>query len=161
MKRLRWLIALTSVSTIVFAGAGAFAAVAGASRASAGRTSASRGRKIDLIKTSLGKILGNSKGFTIYMFTSDRRNHDNCVKHSGCPRFWPLVTTSAMPVAGPGVKQALLGTIVVNAKKQVTYAGHPLYMYSGDSAPRQTEYVNFSAFGGRWPAINAAGHKVT
>ncbi|MFI4993711.1 MAG: hypothetical protein ACHQCH_08880 [Solirubrobacterales bacterium] len=44
--------------------------------------------------------------------------------------------------------------------KQVTYAGHPLYTYSGDSGPGETSYVGEKQFGGTWYAINASGHTV-
>ena len=47
-----------------------------------------------------------------------------------------------------------------NGKKRLTYGGHPLYTYGGDSGPGQTFYVNFLQFGGRWPAVNAAGGEV-
>jgi hypothetical protein len=44
--------------------------------------------------------------------------------------------------------------------RQVTYAGHPLYLYSGDSSPADTSYVGVQQFGGKWYALNAAGHLV-
>jgi hypothetical protein len=42
----------------------------------------------------------------------------------------------------------------------VTYAGHPLYRYIADTAPGQTYFINILQFGGRWPAVNAAGQEV-
>jgi predicted lipoprotein with Yx(FWY)xxD motif len=118
--------------------------------------------EIKLHKTSVGTILVNSRGFTVYAFTRDPRNRDMCVSLHGCSSIWPAVTTTAKPIAGHGVKASLLGTINLRGgRKQVTYAGHPLYTYAGDSAPGETSYVNFAAFGGRWPAMNATGHEVT
>lgn len=132
-------------------------ALAAAGVASAGGTRA----KLELRKTKVGTILVNSKGFTIYVFTKDARNTDRCVKTNGCASVWPLVTTGGKPIAGPGVKASLIGTIKPKrGVEQVTYAGHPLYTYIADSHPGQTSYVNFSQFGGRWPALNAAGHEV-
>lgn len=162
MTRLRWVIALTSICTVVLAGVGAFTAVAGASQGSAGRASGSGGaEKITLEKFKGGKILANAKGFTIYVFTRDKKNKDKCVTIKGCKGIWPPVTTKGKPVAGPGVNQALLGTIkVTGVGEQVTYNGHALFTYSGDSGPHQTSYVNFSAFGGHWPAMNAKGQEV-
>jgi predicted lipoprotein with Yx(FWY)xxD motif len=59
------------------------------------------------------------------------------------------------------VKASSLSTIKLpGGASQVTYAGHPLYLYSGDSGPGETDYVGVSAFGGDWDAINAAGHAV-
>jgi predicted lipoprotein with Yx(FWY)xxD motif len=115
---------------------------------------------LQLRNTSVGKILVNSSGFTLYAFTRDSRNHDACAKISGCLGAWPAVVSSA-PSVGPGVKRSLVGTIPFGrGKRQVTYAGHPLYTYVGDSGPGQTSYVNILQFGGRWPALNASGAEV-
>jgi predicted lipoprotein with Yx(FWY)xxD motif len=123
---------------------------------------ASSAAKVSLRKTSVGMILVNSKGFTVYAFSKDSKNKDACVKISGCVAIWPPLTTAAKPIAGSGVKASLLGTIPYKGNlKQVTYAGHPLYMYSSDSSPGSTSYVNQKAFGGRWPAVNAAGKEIT
>ena len=123
---------------------------------------ASSAAKVSLRKTSVGMILVNSKGFTVYVFSRDSKNTDACVKISQCTTFWPPLTTAAKPVAGSGVKASLLGTIPYKGSlKQVTYAGHPLYTYSQDSSPGSTSYVNANAFGGRWPAVNAAGKEIT
>jgi predicted lipoprotein with Yx(FWY)xxD motif len=106
-------------------------------------------------------ILVNSRGFTIYAFTRDGRNSDNCARVSGCLSVWPPVTSSGTAIAGRGVNPRLIGAITLrNGIKQVTYAGRPLYTYVADSGPGQTFYVNVSQFGGRWPAVNAAGNEV-
>jgi predicted lipoprotein with Yx(FWY)xxD motif len=118
------------------------------------------GAKIELHNTKLGKILVNSRGFTIYAFTPDGRNKDRCAAIRQCLAVWPVVATSGRPIAGPGVKQSLLGTIKVGHKTQVTYAGHPLYTYVGDFHAAQTTYVNILQFHGRWPALNASGKEV-
>lgn len=136
----------------------AIASLAVAPVASAG---AKRGTTIRLEKTSLGMILTANNGFTLYEFSRDRRNKDACVHISGCASVWPPVTTKAKPVAGRGVKAKLLGTIrLPGGSRQVTYAGHPLYRYGGDSGPRQTSYVGVNASGGTWYAINAKGARV-
>jgi predicted lipoprotein with Yx(FWY)xxD motif len=121
----------------------------------------SSGAKLFLHKTKLGPILVNSRGFTVYAFTADKTNKDKCVSIAPqCLTVWPPVTTTGKPVAGPGVKQSLLGTIKLGRKTQVTYAGHPLYTYVADTRPAQTSYVNILQFKGRWPALNAAGAEV-
>lgn len=118
--------------------------------------------KITLEKTKkFGKILANSKGFTLYAYSKDTRGHEECQNVSSCTELWPPVTTKGKPVAGPGVHQSLLGTIKLgNGKLQVTYNGHPLYTYIADGGPHQTFYVNQFQSGGRWPAVNAAGKLV-
>jgi predicted lipoprotein with Yx(FWY)xxD motif len=139
----------------ILAAAATAAAVAGPAAAGTSRAT------LKLRQTSVGTILVNGRGFTLYAFTKDRRNHEACQSISGCPSLWPLVSGAARPTLGPGVKRSLVGTITLKSgKKQLMYGGHPLYTYEADSGPGQTFYVNFLQFGGRWPAVNAAGATV-
>ncbi|MGD1058605.1 MAG: hypothetical protein ABR992_14460 [Solirubrobacteraceae bacterium] len=116
---------------------------------------------VQLRHTSIGTILTSSSGLTLYEFTRDHTNADSCVKVSGCAQLWPALQSSGAPTAGAGVKASLLSTIRLSSgARQVTYAGHPLYLYSGDSSPADTSYVGAQQFGGKWYALNAAGHFV-
>ncbi len=118
----------------------------------------SRAAKIQLRHTSLGKILVDTAGFTLYRFTKDSTKRNTCVTTGGCALTWPALTTSAAPTAGPGVKASLLSSIKLpNGTKQVTYAGHPLYRYATASERGETVYVGASQFGGVWYAVNASG----
>ncbi|HEY2536203.1 MAG TPA: hypothetical protein VGI24_04385 [Solirubrobacteraceae bacterium] len=122
---------------------------------------AARAAKVTLRHTRLGNILATSSGFTLYEFTRDHGASNSCVRISGCSESWPALTTSGRPTAGPGVKASLLSsTRISGGKTQVTYAGHPLYLYSGDSGPGETSYVGESMFGGRWYALSASGGAV-
>ncbi len=122
---------------------------------------ASRAAKVGVRHTSIGTILVSASGHTLYEFTKDRAKTNSCVKISGCAEIWPALTTSGKPSAGPGLKASLLSTIKLRGgAKQVTYAGHALYLYSADSGPGETSYVGEKAFGGTWYAINPAGHTV-
>jgi predicted lipoprotein with Yx(FWY)xxD motif len=117
-----------------------------------------RATKVQIRHTKLGGILADGRGFTLYAFTRDSRNRDRCVAISGCAGIWPLLKTSGPVTAGAGVRRSLLGTIKLpGGARQVTYAGHPLYLYVGDSGPGDTSYVGVQQFGGRWYAINAGG----
>jgi len=119
---------------------------------------------VRLERTSLGKILVDGSGYTLYLFTRDRRRVDRCTKVSGCLSVWPALTTATLkPVAGRGVRSSLLGTIKFGENadlRQITYAGHPLYSYAGDFAPRSTDYVGTYEYGGSWYAVSAAGRQV-
>jgi predicted lipoprotein with Yx(FWY)xxD motif len=143
----RMMIATLAAAVVAAAGAGPAAA----------RTSPTT---LKLKKTSVGTILVNGRGFTLYTFTKDGRNRDKCAAIGGCLSIWPVVNGSARPILGPGVKRSLVGTITVMGKKQLTYGGHPLYTYVADSGPGQTSYVNTLQFGGRWPALSASGQEV-
>jgi predicted lipoprotein with Yx(FWY)xxD motif len=121
----------------------------------------SRAAMVSQRQTGLGKILVSASGRTLYEFTRDRTNRDTCAAVSGCPEVWPPLQSSGRPLAGSGVRSSLLSTITLRGGiKQVTYAGHPLYLYSGDSGPGETSYVGERAFGGNWYAINSSGHTV-
>ena len=111
---------------------------------------------VQLRHTSLGSILVNSSGRTLYEFTRDHGNKNSCAPISGCSEVWPSLKATGRPTAGSGVKASLLST----SGKQVTYAGHPLYTYSQDSGPGKTSYVGVKEFGGTWYAINASGGTV-
>lgn len=128
---------------------------------SAADAAAARTPTVKLERTEVGKVLVNASGYTLYLFTADKRNQDRCGRVSGCLSIWPALTTKRKPVAGPNVRSSLLGTIKFRGNlRQVTYAGHPLYTYAFDSAPRSTFYVGADEFGGLWLAINAAGRGV-
>ena len=116
---------------------------------------------VGLRNTKVGTILVAPDGFTLYEFSRDKSNVDNCQNISGCLAAWPALTSSGAPKAGHGVNSHLLGTIKLkNGKRQVTYAGHPLYTYVGDSGPGQTDYIGDVGNGGTWWAVNAHGGTV-
>jgi predicted lipoprotein with Yx(FWY)xxD motif len=141
--------------------AGCSALSLASAQASPGPAAAARVAKVQLRSTSLGKILVSSSGFTLYRFTADSRNKDACIKAEGCKETWPPLTTTGKPKAGPGVKSSLLSTIrLPSGARQVTYAGHPLYLYKPSTEKGETAYVGAESFGGTWYAVNAAGHYV-
>lgn len=146
-----------SLAAILSVAAAASATAAPQRRAA--RAHASAATKVLLRHTSLGSILTSSSGFTLYVFTRDHGDHNSCASVKGCEQVWPALTSSGKPSAGSGVRSSLLGTIKLSGgRTQVTYDGHPLYRYSGDTRPGQTDYVGVSFFGGAWDAINSAGH---
>ena len=152
MKRLGVLFAVLLVCA---AGATAVAGARGP------RAIAAKAAKVQLRHTALGKILVNASGFTLYRFSRDPRNKDTCMGVENCAEIWPPLLTSGRPLAGSGVKASLLSSIrLPNGKRQVTYAGHALYLYSPSSEHGETSYVGFSSYGGTWYAVNAAGKTV-
>jgi predicted lipoprotein with Yx(FWY)xxD motif len=143
----------------ILAGCASYAAVASAQ---GGDVSAHAGRaaSVQLRHTSLGSILTSASGLTLYDFTRDHGDHNSCVTVKGCATVWPALQTSGAPSAGRGVRASLLSTIALaGGVKQVTYAGHPLYLFKGDE-PGDTAYVGIEQFGGAWDALNAAGNGV-
>ncbi len=141
-------LALTAIA-VTLAGASAPAA-----RAAAAPT-------LQLRHTSIGTFLVDSAGFTVYRFTKDTGAKNTCMASRECNSAWPPLTSSAKPSAGAGVKASLVSTIALpGGKRQVTYAGHPLYLYAPAGERGETSYVGVRTFGGTWLAVNASGGTV-
>lgn len=98
-------------------------------------------------------------GKTVYLFEGDKKGKPSCA--GACAQFWPPVTASGMPTAGSGLDKSLLGTVKrADGSTQVTYAGHPLYYYSGDAAAGTAKGQAMDAFGAEWYVVNAQGSKI-
>lgn len=152
-------------SRLFFALAGALLAVlAPAARTSAVPASGSGAAPASVRLTKvggLGKVLVNSAGRTLYLFTRDDHVKVTCTASSGCTGIWPLDKAGkARPTAGPGVKASLLGTRSSSQGAVVTYGGWPLYTYAGDTKAGQDKGEGISSFGGHWYAVDASGHAV-
>jgi predicted lipoprotein with Yx(FWY)xxD motif len=108
----------------------------------------------------LGKILVDSAGHTVYLFNKDTGSKSMC--SGGCTAEWPPVTTSGKPSGGTGVTASKLGTAArSDGSKQVTYNGHPLYTFVGDSKAGDTAGQGLNDFGASWWAVSPAGNEVT
>jgi predicted lipoprotein with Yx(FWY)xxD motif len=117
-------------------------------------TASSSGASVSLgTETNQYGTVLTSGGKTVYGLSSDPANQSTC--SGGCVAAWPLLTGS--PTAGTGVTGSMLGTITrSDGTKQVTYASHPLYFFSGDSAAGQTNGQGISSFGGIWAVVSAS-----
>jgi predicted lipoprotein with Yx(FWY)xxD motif len=128
--------------------AGILAAGAGASiaRESAAPTAvAAKAPTVALRSTKRGKILVNGRsGLTLYLFAHDGKNKSNCT--GSCASIWPALTVSGKPTAGAGVSASKLGEITRGHGHQVTYAGHPLYMFMSDTSAGQTSGEGVNSF---------------
>jgi predicted lipoprotein with Yx(FWY)xxD motif len=149
------------LATIALAWSGvAPPADAGASAVAATHTASAVTIRVE--QTSLGEILTDGSGHTLYVFTRDRHGADSCAKVPGCLETWPALTTTRRPIAGVGVRASLLGTVKLHGHvRQVTYAGHPLYTYALDFVRRSTYNIGADQYGGEWYAVDAAGKAVS
>jgi predicted lipoprotein with Yx(FWY)xxD motif len=108
----------------------------------------------------LGKILVDANGRTVYLFEKDGGPKSTCF--GACATEWPPLTTSGKPSAGSGVTAAMLGTTKrSDGKTQVTYNGHPLYLFEADKKPGDTTGQNVDAFGAEWYVLSPAGNSIT
>jgi predicted lipoprotein with Yx(FWY)xxD motif len=83
--------------------------------------------------SSLGRILVDGSGRTLYLFTQDGENTNSMNCDAACLKLWPPLEDK--PKAGAGVDAGLIGTTKGGDKTQATYAGHPLYYYAKDKGP--------------------------
>ena len=114
---------------------------------------------VSTAKTSLGRVLVNSRGHTLYLFGKDRNGKSSC---SGqCASFWPPLIASGKPTVAGGAKGSLIGVIKrADGRRQVTYNHHPLYTFVKDKSKGQTKGEGVSAFGSKWYAVSPSGAKV-
>lgn len=124
------------------AGAGATTtSSAPSASASAVPSSAASGSALALktVTGSQGIWLTNSSGRALYVYTKDKGSTSVC--YGGCATAWPpLLTTGSVTISGKYTVPGKLGTTTrTNGTKQVTYGGHPLYYFAGDTAADQTK----------------------
>jgi predicted lipoprotein with Yx(FWY)xxD motif len=110
-------------------------------------------------KSAYGRILVDSRGRTLYLFEKDRSTASTC--YGACATYWPPLLTKGKPVAVRGAVAGKLGTTKrKDGTLQVTYKGHPLYLYAGDGKAGQTLGQNLDQFGAEWYVLSTAGVKV-
>ena len=143
----RW--AATAVTVLILV-------VFGLSLAAMGPASTSNGSSSALLKVTKihgVSVLTSAGGYTLYWFAPDTSSKSTC--YGTCAAYWPPVT--GRPIAGPGVT-GKLGTIErTGGATQITYDGHPLYTYVGDSAPGQSTGNDINLNGGFWYEMTASG----
>jgi predicted lipoprotein with Yx(FWY)xxD motif len=109
--------------------------------------------------TSLGRILVDGHGMTLYLFEKDKGTTSTC--NGSCAHFWPPVTTTGGPKPGQGITAARLGTTKrSDGATEVTYNGHPLYYYIGDTKPGDMTGQGLDAFGALWYVLSPAGKEI-
>jgi predicted lipoprotein with Yx(FWY)xxD motif len=135
------------------------ALVAAAAFAVSASGSSSGGALVKVGPSSLGRVLVDAHGKTLYLWAHDRGTKSTC--YGDCAEYWPPLITRGRPVAGPGANARLLGTTRrSDGRIQVTYAGHPLYYFVKDTKAGQTRGEGLTGFGGRWDPVSAAGAPV-
>ena len=155
-------------------------AAATAAAAPAAAVPAWTGTVISMASGPYGQMLvvgsGTYKGFTLYAITSDRRGHYGCTTtvltvlghHGTCTgpsgdtsAEWPAITTSGQPQAGNGVEAGLLGSVWrKHVGHQITYAGHPLYLFdpkAGDVFGEGWDEPGLPPWHGVWWVVSPSG----
>ena len=132
------------------------AASAQAPTAAASPSAAAGGVTVNLADTTLGKVLADGGGKTLYVFTADAAGKSNCA--GDCANNWPALTSDAVPTLGTGLDAANFAILTRDdGTKQVTFFGHPLYYFAKDTAAGD---VNGQGIGGKWFVVGADGNMV-
>jgi predicted lipoprotein with Yx(FWY)xxD motif len=109
---------------------------------------------VEVAETSLGEVLTDGDGMTLYLFTQDQEGQSSC--EDDCLAAWPPLEGEA--TAGDGVDESLLGTIErSDGSTQATYNGHPLYYFAQDAEEGD---VAGQGVNDVWWAVDAAGDAV-
>jgi len=115
---------------------------------------------VGVANTSLGKILVDSQGRTLYLFQKDMGTTSTCT--GACATAWPPLRATGQPAVGTGGNAALFGTTPrSDGGPQVTYNGHPVYLFSQDQKPGDTKGEGVNAFGATWFAVSPTGNQVS
>lgn len=171
--RPRWLLALVTLAVVavVAAGCGGNNNSGGSSSGGGGggsgyggggapTTGAQTSATVSTSNSNLGKILVDGSGRTLYLFERDTPDQSNC--SGACVAAWPVNQSAGTPKAANGAQGSMIGTIKrSDGTMQVTYNKHPLYYYSGDTAPGQQSGQNLNAFGAKWFVVAPGGNAVT
>jgi predicted lipoprotein with Yx(FWY)xxD motif len=170
MTRLFSLAALAVASALVLAACGGSSSSSssgsgstpsyGAAKPSTSNTSNSSGAASVSTKTSsLGTFLVDAKGRALYLWDADHGSKSTC--SGACAQAWPPLTTTGTPKASGAAKASLLGTTKrADGSREVTYAGHPLYYFAGDTQPGQTTGQGSNGFGAPWWVVTPAGKAI-
>jgi predicted lipoprotein with Yx(FWY)xxD motif len=123
------------------------------------RAAGTNGPVVSTAGTSLGRILVDSRGRTLYLFEKDRKGKSACP--GKCAAFWPPLIATAKPRTTGTAKTSLLGTTKrADGHLQVTYNRHPLYTFAKDTKKGQTNGEGVNAFGAGWDLVSPAGAKI-
>jgi predicted lipoprotein with Yx(FWY)xxD motif len=148
--------AVVALLALTLAGCGS------SSKASAAKPTTTNGQPatVGIASSNLGNILVDSNGRTLYLFGKDTGTTSTCT--GSCATFWPPLAVNGPPTVGSGANATLLGTSArSDGISQVTYNGHPVYLYTGDHKAGDTTGQGLVAFGGSWFALSAAGDQVS
>lgn len=119
-------------------------------------TASSEATTVEVMSTSLGDVLVDGDGMTLYMFDSDLEGVSTC--YDTCAANWPPVLVSGEAMAGQGADAALLGVTTRNdGGMQATYGGWPLYYFALDAVPGD---VAGQAVSDVWWVLGADGQPI-
>jgi predicted lipoprotein with Yx(FWY)xxD motif len=157
-NRRRWALLVLpagAAGLAVLAACGSSGTSTGASSSStpsAATSAAAAASGLKTAKVGSATVLTNTKGFTLYSFAPDTATKSAC--NGACAATWPPVKAPANTAA---VKAPFATITRTGGSTQLTFHGHPLYTFTGDTAPRQANGNGVNTFGGLWHVAPASG----
>jgi predicted lipoprotein with Yx(FWY)xxD motif len=155
-----WVLPGLAAAAVVLAACGSNGGPTGSSTSSTGDANAAVSSvAIKTMSTSRGTVLVDAAGLTLYWFAMDTPGQSNC--NGSCATYWKPVLGSATAAVGTTLPHGF-GTIKrSDGLTQVTYDGHPLYTYTGDTTAGEISGNGLNAAGGLWWAITPSGTELT
>ena len=118
---------------------------------------------LSIAQTALGPVVADGAGQSLYMFKDDgsvNYTKSTCTSVS-CTGDWPPLQVTGRPTVGAGLDANLVGTVTRDdGSLQVTYAGYPLYKWSGDFSPGDIRGQLIGPEGGDWFLLTPAGERI-
>lgn len=148
-------VAAVSVLTLSACGSGSSSTNAGTTGGgSSSPKPASTTGGLHVASTSLGKVVVDGSGMTVYMLTADKPNHSSC--SAACLAYWPPVA----PSKASGISAQTGSTSTMSGGTTATVGGWPVYTFAQDQKPGDVTGEGVKTFGGTWYAISASGKPV-
>ena len=114
------------------------------------------GKMLDIGMTDVGRAVVDDHGRTLYLFTRDTATKSNC--SGACAQEWPPALVGRASKTAAGIDRREVGSIKrSDGSRQLTYAGHPLYFFTGDGELGDATGAGSTAFGGKWYAVAPSG----
>ena len=112
---------------------------------------------LQMSDSSLGKIVTDTAGMTIYMFDKDSQGSGTSSCTGGCLSAWPPVPATGADPSVAGITGDVSSITATDGSQQLTLNGWPLYYYASDAAAGD---VNGQGSGGVWWVLDATGTPV-
>jgi predicted lipoprotein with Yx(FWY)xxD motif len=147
------------VAGLVVAGCGSSSSTSSKAAAASSSGPSVSGVAVSTAHGTGGLYLTGASGRALYLWAADHSGTSSCA--GACAQTWPPLLTKGVPTATGSVKASDLGTLTrSNGSKQVTYMGHPLYYYVGDTGAGTWHGQGSSAFGAKWWLVAPSGSAI-
>jgi predicted lipoprotein with Yx(FWY)xxD motif len=163
MTRTRSITFLAGATALVVAALAAGCGSSGSSNANSPappNNASEQSATVGVANAKVGNILVDSQGRTLYLFERDSGTKSACT--AACAVEWPPLRATGKPTVGGGANASVVATSArSDGKPQVTYNGHPVYLFSADQKAGDTNGQGVNAFGGLWYVLSASGDEIT